>query len=168
MDIQLSVTDIVEPSPGEEGVLGRRGVGRQGEGERRSACDRAVTDVAVDDCEGLAVVEGEGSLATTAVVVGTASDGHVVLLTGLPSSDGRGRSGSEEVQGALAGEVAARSTQRAGDAVVDVLAGEGVLLGSQRRRVGDGHMSRGLAGKQHDRGDEDGLHGAVWCRKNMI
>lgn len=162
--IQLSVADVVEPGPGKDGVGGRRGIGGQSELEARGAGDGTVADVAVDDGEGVSLVEGKSRLATAAVVVGTAVDGHVVLLAGLPSGDGRRVLGSEEIQGALAGEVAARGGHGTGDAVVDV-GGEGVQLGPKRRRVGHGHVSRGLASQQRDHGDEgDGLHDVWSCR----
>lgn len=99
---------------------------------------------------GLAVVEGEGSLAAAAVVVRAAGDGDLLLLAGGPAGDGLAGGGAHVLEVAFAGEVGAAGFEGRGIRVVDVAAAVGVALVSQGRGVGHVHVGGGEAGGRED------------------
>ncbi|KAI6761568.1 hypothetical protein HG531_002121 [Fusarium graminearum] len=140
--VHLTVTNLVKPAPGEDGLAGGSIRGNL-EVERRSTSSRAVTDVGVDDLPRLALVEGQRSLARTTTVVSTTGDLHGLLAASIPVGD-RGTLGStEERVVALARKVATAGLKRSGHAVVDIAAGVRVILGLERGRGDHLHVCLG-------------------------
>jgi hypothetical protein len=155
--VHLTVTNLVEPGPGEDG-LARGSVTGNLEVEGGSTSARAVTDVGVDDLPRLTLIEGERGLATATSVVSTTGDAHVVGATSRPVSDRSTLLGAEERVVTLAGEVGATGLKRSGHAVVDVATSVGVGLGLERRRIGHLHVCLGQTSQTKAESDSVELH----------
>jgi len=155
--VELAVTDLVHPGPGESGlavgdvggdlelVLIRGGGGGVVASVTGGVAGRAATLDRVDDLEGALLVGlgvvGDGDLARAAAVDGLAGEAHLLLgaLLHLGGSSDKGATGG------LAGEVAAIDGERA--------------VGQRGAGVGGGdpqeHVSLGGSGEAT--GDEEGV-----------
>lgn len=153
--VHFAVADLVEPSPGEESGAGRCVAGN---GEVVVRSQRAGTDHALDDAEGLAVVVGERELARTAEVTGTAYDCDVVCGASFEGSGGADRSLSVV---SFAREVASVCFKRVGVRVVlEIVRCERVVLAVNGQRIVHLHMSNGGSHKG-EAGNEDVLESHV-------
>ncbi|KAI6769720.1 hypothetical protein HG530_004349 [Fusarium avenaceum] len=158
--VHLTVTNLVEPGPGEDGLAGGSVTGNL-EVEGGSTSAGAVADVGVDDLPRLTLIKGERGLATATTVVSTTGDAHVVGITSCPVSNRSTLRGTEERVVALAGEVGAAGLKRSGHAVVDVAASVGVGLGFEGGRVDHLHMCLGQTSQTEAESDSVELHFVV-------
>ena len=149
--VHLTVTDLVEPSPSKDGIT-TRSVSGELEVEAGLASKGAVSDVGVDDLPGGSLVKRERSLARSPAMVGSASDGHLVALSGSPLGNGLAGGSSKVLVVTLARVVGTGALERRGHAVVDVAASVLVELGAERRRVLHLHVSMGDGGHTGDGG----------------
>jgi hypothetical protein len=157
--VHLTVANVVEPGPGEDGIAGRS-IRGDSEGVGALAGGGAVSDVRVDDVPGAASVVGERGLTAATAVVGTTVDGEALRRASSPLSSRLALRRTEEGVVTLAGEVVAARAQRASHAVVDVASGIGVVLGLEGS--GRGHLHVGVRhGNQAKEGGESlsSLHG---------
>lgn len=106
----------------------------------------------MNDLPGGSLVKGQRSLAGSSAVVGPASDGHLVALSGSPLSNGLAGGSSEVFVVALARVVGTGALEGRGHAVVDVAASVLVELGAERGRVLHLHVSMSDGGHADDGG----------------
>ncbi len=117
----------------------------------------------MDDVEAVAAVDGDGSLAGAAAVRSAAGDGHFLARAGGPRGDGLALGSAEEGVVAFAGVVGAVGAEGGGQAVVDVLAGEGVVFGAQAGWGGEVHVC--LSGWEE--GEKEGEEVRVECGPHL-
>lgn len=113
--VHLSVANLVEPGPGEEGISGRCVVGECKSPRRR---ERTRADPRMDDFPGVGLVVGQRNLTAAAFVGSSAGKTKVVSASGLPGNS-RFALGLVEVDVISFARIVASATQeRAGHAVV--------------------------------------------------
>lgn len=103
--VHLAVADVVEPSPGKDGIA--RG-GIVGESEVPVSLQRTVANVRVDGLPSAALIIGKGNLAASAVVGGASDETERVSASGVEVGNRDALGGVVELVVALAGEVGTR------------------------------------------------------------
>lgn len=151
--VHLSVTEVVEPRPCEDGFT--RWCVRWDRDVEVQSVNHAATDDGVDNVPRCSLVVGHHELTTSSAVGSCADRGNADGLTSVPARDGV-HAGRRVVNVSFARVLGAICRQRARHGVIDDRAGSsGVVLGVKRVRGRDLHVSGGDGGESA--GDEDGF-----------
>jgi hypothetical protein len=143
--VELAVTSVVDPGPGEQDLVANGSV--RGHSEVELGSSGTVTLLGVDDGEGGTAIVTQRGLARASIVGSTTLNLDGLLGTLLPGSHGSTLIGVENIQSALARVCGGRVGRC--DIAVDG-DGIGVVLVLQRRRVIHVHVCRDRGGQGGD------------------